>query len=307
MTAVAVPVRRPGRSRRRTTPAELPPLSARSLLVRTALVATLIAALALLVQLTVLSTLQQRAAQQRLFDSFRASLAEGTAPVGALDSEGRALAPGTPVAFLEIPELGVRQVVVEGTAGRDLFAGPGHRRDSPLPGQAGVSIVMGRRATFGAPFARLDGLRKGDVIRTTTGQGSFEYRVARIRRVGDPLPPPPGAGEARLVLATADGRPLLPDGVLRVDAELDEDGGPGGERLFSPASLPASEQMLAADTGDLWRLAGWLQVALVLAVASVWAWHRWGRAQAWVVCFPPFVLIGLQVSNQTATLLPNLL
>lgn len=305
MTAVAV--RWPGRSRRRVTAAELPPLSVRSLLVRTALVAALLVASSLLVQLTVLSALQQRAAQQRLFDSFRAGLAEGTASVGALDSEGRALAPGTPVALLEIPELGMRQVVVEGTAGRDLFTGPGHRRDSPLPGQAGVSIVLGRRATYGAPFARLDALQEGDVIRATTGQGSFEYRVSGIRREGDPLPPPPGAGDARLLLATADGRPLLPGGVLRVDAELGEDGGAGGARLFSAASLPASEQMMAADTSGLWRLAGWLQVAVVLAVASVWAWHRWGRAQAWVVCFPPFVLAGLQVSNQTATLLPNLL
>ena len=46
-------------------------------------------------------------------------------------------------------------VVVEGTTPGEPDAGPGHLRDTPLPGQAGVSVVFGRRATFGAPFASL--------------------------------------------------------------------------------------------------------------------------------------------------------
>ena len=51
--------------------------------------------------------------------------------------------------------------------------GPGCRLDTVLPGQPGVSVLVGRRATFGAPFADLDQLRTGDLIVVTTGQGQF--------------------------------------------------------------------------------------------------------------------------------------
>lgn len=308
MTAISLPLRRAWwRSRQRVLAVDVPSLSARALLARSVLVTLLLAALTLALQLTAISGLQQRAAQQRLFDSFRASLAQGTAPVGPVDLEGRALAPGSPVALVEIPALGLRQVVVEGTSGTNLFAGPGHRRDSPLPGQAGVSIIMGRQATFGGPFARLDELEAGDLIRATTGQGAFEFRVEGVRREGDPLPAPPGPGDGRLLLATAGGRPLVPNAVLRVDAGLEDEAQPGPPPLFSSSNLPVSEQMMASDSTGLWRLAGWLQAALAVGVAAVWAWHRWGRAQAWIAFFPAFLFVGVHVSNNTAELLPNLL
>ena len=131
----------------------VPPLSAPLHLVRSALVVVLVLAAGLVLQVTFISGLQQRTAQQELFDTFRAQLAEGTAPLGPTDLDGRALAVGDPVAFVEIPSIGMRQVVVEGTTSGALFAGPGHRRDTPLPGQAGVSVIAGRRAAFGGPFA----------------------------------------------------------------------------------------------------------------------------------------------------------
>ncbi len=261
----------------------------------------------LLVQMCVLSALQQRSAQQRLFDQFRGQLAAQTAPIGPTDIEGRELAIGAPVSYIEIPALGVRQVLVEGTTSGAMLDGPGHRRDSPLPGQAGVSVVLGRRAGFGAPFARLADLDPGSTIVATTGQGTFEYEVVGVRREGDPLPAPVAAGDGRMVLATADGRPFVPNGVLRVDAALTSDAVPGVPRLVSSASLPAAEQLMAGDTSLLWALALWLQVLVVLAAVAVWAWHRWGRAQAWVVFTPPFLLVGMFVSNHAARVLPNLL
>ena len=54
--------------------------------------------------------------------------------------------------MLDIPAIGIaNMVVVEGTSPENLTLGPGHLRDTPLPGQAGISVVFGRRATFGAP------------------------------------------------------------------------------------------------------------------------------------------------------------
>ncbi|HEX7276503.1 MAG TPA: class E sortase [Acidimicrobiales bacterium] len=272
-----------------------------------ALVFVFILAESLILHLLIVSSIQQRAAQRNAFEDFRAQLAEGTAPVGPTGSDGKELRPGSPVAYLEIPSIGVKQVVVEGTTAGNLFVGPGHRRDTPLPGQPGVSVVLGRRAAFGGPFARVHRLRAGDLIRATTGQGSFEYRVTAVRREGDPVPSPLESGAGRLLLATASGRPYLPTGVLRVDAELSVPTVPGPSRLVDSSGLPAAEQMMATDTRMIWALALWLQGLIVALLGATWAWHRLGRARAWVAFLPLLLLVGLSTAGQAARLLPNLL
>jgi LPXTG-site transpeptidase (sortase) family protein len=284
----------------------VPPLSGRLELVRASLLMVSLVAGSLLVQLAGISSLQQRAAQQRLYDRFRNELALGTAPTGALDSERRAVPIGAPVSYLEIPSIGLRQVVVQGTTPSALRDGPGHRRDTPLPGQVGASVLLGRRASYGGPFARIDDLKRGALVRVTTGQGEFDYRVIGVRREGDRVPPL--ANDAsRLVLTTADGRPLLPSGVLRVDADLQGDALAAPATLVSSATLPESEETMGSDSSRLWELALWLQVLVAAAVGFAWAWHRWGRAQAWVVGVPVILLVAIAVSRQAVLVLPNLL
>lgn len=261
----------------------------------------------LVLQLVLVSGVQQRAMQQQAFDRLRSELAQGIAPIGPVDAEGAALEPGRPIAHLEIPSIGLRQVIVEGTAASTLFAGPGHRRDTPFPGQAGVSVVMGRRASYGGPFARVRDLRQGDRVRVTTGQGTFDYRVLGVREEGATAPPAPASDESRLLLATADGGPFLPSGVLRVDAEMEGAASPGPRPLYSASSLPAEEHFLAGDARTLWALALWLQLVLALVLALVWAWHRWGRARGWLLLLPPLLLTALSVSGEIGRLLPNLL
>lgn len=286
---------------------EIPTLSPGFQLARAALIMVFVVTITLLLQLTLIGGLQQSAAQERKFDEFRSQLATGTAPIGPTDNQNRALAIGAPVAHLEIPEIGLRQVVVEGTTSSALFSGPGHRRDTVLPGQVGASIIMGRAASFGGPFADIDQLVAGDEIVVTTGQGEYEYEVIGVRREGDPVPPPTAVGSSRLVLATADGRPYLPEGVLRVDADLVGDAVVGPGRAYSAATLPASEPFMGADTSTLWALALWIQGLILLSVGAVWAWHRWGHAQSWIVFLPPLFLVGLATSGEVARLLPNLL
>lgn len=293
------------RSRRRDV--ELPPLSPRLQLARAALLFLCVLSSTLIAELVVVSTIQQRADQQRAFDRFRADLAAGTAPVGPTDADGAALPLGSPVAYIEIGSLSLRQVVVEGTTSTALFKGPGHRRDTPLPGQPGVSVLLGRRAAFGRPFARIHTLREGAMIRVTTGQGAFDYRVRGVRREGDLVPPAPVAGEGRLLLATADGRPFLPSGVLRVDADLVTPASPGSRPLLNSRALPPPEQMMGSDVSTLWALALWLQALIGVLLAGIWAWHRWSRPKAWMAFLPPVLLTGLLASGQAARLLPNLL
>lgn len=304
MAAVAAPVAAGTKRRERVSRADLPPLGPRLHLIRTVLVVVALLAAGLVLHVSLVSSVQQRASQQRLFDEFRAQLAGGTAPIGPTDAFGGPVETGTPVAYLEIPAIGVRQVVVEGTSSATLFSGPGHRRDTPLPGQAGVSVVFGRRTAFGGPFARIDQLDEGDEIRVTTGQGEFRFEVQGVRREGDPLPEAPSAGTGRLLLATADGPPLFPSGVLRVDAEMDDDAGAGPRRS---SALDGAEQLLASDTSRLLLLALWLEALLLVAGLAVWAWHRWGRAQTWVVFVPGLLLVTINASGHAAELLPNLL
>jgi sortase A len=284
----------------------LPPLSGRLQMVRVVLVIVFVVSLTLLVQLVVISRVQHAASQHRLFERFRGELARGTAPVGLTTPNGRLLPIGTPVAYLQIPSIGVHEVVVEGTTSGAMFSGPGHRRDTPLPGQVGTSQVFGRAAAYGGPFARLDDLQVGDPIAVTTAQGRFEYTVIGVRYRGDPVPPAPKAGKSRLVLSTATGTQFFAGGIVRVDADLSGAPVGGPARSITAQTLPAEEKAMAGDLRTLWVLALWLQALIALSVAVVWAWHRWGKAQAWVVFTPPLLLVGLFVAGEVVRLLPNL-
>ncbi|MEV5009828.1 MULTISPECIES: sortase [unclassified Streptomyces] len=258
-------------------------------------------------QLLFLSGVQERAAQHTAYDELRNALALGTAPVSQTDQQGRLLAPGTPVALIDIPSLRVRQVVLEGTDSGVMTDGPGHRRDTPMPGQAGTSVLMGRVAAYGGPFERLADLAEGDRFTVTTGQGAAKYQVVGVRRAGDPAPAPLASGQGRLVLATATGPSYMPGGILRVDADLVSAPFETPAAVIRSGTLPESEQPLARPSGVPWPLVMWLQALLVAAVAAVWTWHRWGRHQTWIVFAPVVAVLGLQVATRTTELLPNLM
>lgn len=256
-----------------------------------------------LLQVLVLGGLQQARAQQVLYDELREQLAAQTAPTGS------AIDPGAPVALLSIPTLGLEQVVVEGTASGDLLAGPGHRRDTALPGQVGVSTIYGRATTYGGPFRQITMLQAGDGIEVTTAQGEFVYRVDGVRRAGDPTPTAPGPGQARLTLVTAEGQGALavltPDTTVYVDATLygEPVAGPAGR----PAAVPEAEQALAGDTSVLPVLALALQ-GLLLAIAAVVVLRRRlpGRV-LWVLAAPVLAALAWVATDSAVQLLPNLL
>ncbi len=317
MTASAIVLRtksiRPGGgnvpSQRASAPQghPVPPLGPRLQLARSVLIVTVALSVSSLLHLGFVSSLQQRAAQGRSYDSFRAELARGTAPIGPADSEGVELDLGRPVAYLEIRSIGLEQVVGEGTTAEVLFDGPGHRRDTPLPGQVGTSVLFGRSASYGGPFDRLIDLTADDKITVTTGQGVFQYRVTGLRREGDPTPAAAAAGAARLTLITSDGANFFPSGLLRVDAELVGQSVIGPSRSVSAAGLPEDERAMENQSDTLWALALWMQGLIILSVAVIWGWLRWGRAQAWIVFIPALALVGMSAAGELAKLMPNLL
>lgn len=251
-----------------------------------------------------LTPLEESRRQAVLYHSLREDLALQTAPLGG------PVAPGTPLALLSIPSSGrVDQVVVEGTASGDLMNGPGHKRDTVLPGQAGVSVLYGRASLFGGPFGSLAALRSGDRIVTTTGQGVSTYVVSGVRRAGDPFPQPLAAGAGRLTLVSAEGSGrwgfLAPRAVVYVDAELVGPGQPGvGGR---PAVVPRSEQAMQGDPSALLALALALPLLLGAVLVLAWARARWGGWQTWVVGLPLLLASAWAVSQAAVQLLPNLL
>lgn len=66
-----------------------------------------------------------------------------------------------PVAQLEVPRLGVVRIVLAGASGRTLAFAPGHVDGTPLPGDAGNSLVAGHRDTT---FRFLARLVSGDLV-----------------------------------------------------------------------------------------------------------------------------------------------
>jgi sortase A len=253
----------------------------------------------------VLSAVQEQRSQHQLYAELRGLLDPSSTVAPSI---GGSIAPGTPVALLNSSSANLHNVVVvEGTSSSDLLAGPGHLRNSPLPGQPGESIIMGKSATAGAPFANVASLKKGDSIAVTTGQGVFLYVVTGQRVGGDPLPHIPSSGSL-LTLVTATGSSwlgdLAPTRIVYVDAALSGSlvAAPPGQ----PTTIPVNEIQGRSD-GNAWPfVALWGAAVIVGALGLAWLWSRWRFWRAWIIGAP--IVLGLLwgLSTEVIRLLPNI-
>jgi sortase A len=254
------------------------------------------------VQMLLLGNLSHNRAQNLLYDNFRTQLAGATAPIGPI------VEAGAPVALLEVPRLDLDEVVVEGTASGDMLVGPGHKRDTVLPGQVGVALIYGRSATYGKPFERITELRAGDAVAITSAQGEKTFTVLGVRRSGDPLPAPPEEGVARVTLVTGEGSGrfggITPDTTVYVDAEAEEGfPAPTGR----PTSVPESEEAMATDPTALPLLALCLALLLALTLGVIAARQRWATSLVWVVASPLAVALAWATTDVVMRILPNLI
>jgi sortase A len=239
-----------------------------------------------------LSGIQEARSQTTMYATLSHEMGNALAPVGPTT-------PGRPVAVLDIPSAGVRHaVIVEGTSPEDLMLGPGHLRNTPLPGQGGVSEIYGRRATFGAPFSRLPQLRRGEEITVITGQGSSTYRVAATgsssRLVEDPAP-------NRLILLTA-GSAYLPTYYTYVDADLISAVKP------EPGNLPpifSSETALSGDSNALTTALLWGFALALVSAGATFAVVHWSPWPAYLVAVPVTLAVLWNLYQALAALLPN--
>jgi sortase A len=111
----------------------------------------------------------------RILNTAPPSAARGDVPLVTPRARPRP-STGTTIGRLEIPRLGVSTIIRAGSDARTLQLAVGHIPGTALPGEDGNIGLAGHRDTF---FRRLRDIRNDDVIRLTTPEGVFDYRVER--------------------------------------------------------------------------------------------------------------------------------
>lgn len=251
-----------------------------------------------------LSGLQEQRSQHQLYAKFRGLLSPAS-PVAP--SIGGAIPIGEPVALVSAPQAGLDNVVVvEGTSSGTLLSGPGHLRDTPLPGQVGESVIVGKSTTAGSPFRSVTDLRRGDAVTVRTGQGEFHY-VVQGRIPAGKRPPAVRSGGSELVLVTAVGAGgtagLAPNHLVYVDARLH--GKAVAVPRHQPRTVASSELPGHSDPGAWPFVVLWLAVLGAATAATWWLWSRWGLLRTWLIGAPVLLGVLWLLSNEAMRLLPN--
>jgi len=83
------------------------------------------------------------------------------------------------IAILEIPHLGLSEIVLEGSSGRNLAFGPTLVNASPID-KTKDRILSGHRDTH---FNFLKDLKKGDLLRLITPSGTRDYLVSWLEAI----------------------------------------------------------------------------------------------------------------------------
>lgn len=106
---------------------------------------------------------------------------------------------GGPVARLVIPKIDLDEIVLEGIDDYAMNGGPGHYPGSPLPGDAGNSIISAHRDRH---FRRLGKIGVGDTVVTQSGSKTTRWIVVKRQVVDKDQPVLFPAKTATLTLTT---------------------------------------------------------------------------------------------------------
>ena len=212
--------------------------------------------------------------------------------------------PGQALGILQIPRVGLNELVQEGDDVLRLRSGPGHHAGTPRPGQIGNSVIVGHRGSWGAPFAKLADLHAGDLI---VFQGrdlshNWVYRVTSVKPnvSADDAKPFAESNDHRLTLITDSGG-RFSDRRLVVTAVS---GAPAGRKLeFGPPASPKIPgASLVANQGVVLLIAGALLAGAVLLAAR----RRYGRVATALVTTPFLVLALIGLMLEIDLMLPAL-
>jgi sortase A len=210
---------------------------------------------------------------------------------------------GQAFGVLQIPKLGVNEVVIEGANSANLRSGPAIARSATLPGQVGSLVVFGHREVYGGPFRNLPQLRQGDPIFLEARNKApvIQYAVDSVYRQVDgttPTIPVANVGSATLVLVTS-GDGWLDRSQIIVTATA--------PATVADGSAPNVDGSLAADRDQTPASLELLLANLVLACAVlVWKLLRSRRksALAYLVTSPIVALALITFAMFADSLLP---
>ncbi len=232
-----------------------------------------------------------------LFEFF-----EGTVADGWYHMRQRALASdfnaphehsgrGRAIAIMQSPAIGLNVVVAEGSSPEQLRSGPGHRMDTAALGSLGNSVIVGHHDDWGGPFARLDGLKRGDFIavQTYTRDAILEtavYEVQSVERVAaHDVAPFATTKDFRLTLITGRGGRFSDDRVVvtAVSGKAKKKATP------NPVADPSIESPSVVTASGSWLV---LFAGVVAALAWLFMRRRY-RAAAVIAVLAPFGLLAL--------------
>ena len=108
---------------------------------------------------------EQQSLQRQWVEQQKATALHSNAPTDAKDDG---------LTRVSIPKINLDLIVVEGTNHKALRLGPGHLQNTPLPGDAGNSVISAHRDTF---FRHIYELAKGDQIQIRRSGRTYTFQV----------------------------------------------------------------------------------------------------------------------------------
>lgn len=252
---------------------------------RRALLWVLVAFSVLLVHEMFVTDTMHRQRQRQLASEFSA---QATSP-----TIGR----GHAVAVLQIPKLGLNQVVARGDTSAVLRGGPGLASSSLVPGSGGNAVIVGKASRYGASFANIGRLQPDDrIFVQVKGGQTLEYAVREVNVL-------PGSDSSF-------GAPSVEQLTLVASA-----GGWLSRSRQVVVATPVSESGTASSTGavtlservgldDLAVILVWIGAAVLIAALALRVRRHLPRLIQIVVNGPIVALVLLQLLVALERLLP---
>ena len=260
--------------------------------------ALLVLILGLFVYSKVFTPMVENRAQTLLEKEFTPALLNGVAPVGY------PIEIGTPIALLEIKDIDVRRVVVEGTRAEELAKGPGHLVGSAIPGQPGTSAILGRSSRYGSAFARLNELKAGQEVKVTTAQGVHTYEVvdSTVRSANDSAA---FTGERNMLLLITGVGGSSPNKRLVVRALLTSAVFPAGQAA-NDVQTSTNELGLEGSTSSPSQLSIWLFLLAILLNSLIPLAKKIGKRVTWLIAAPLIAVALFQVWHHATLMYPSI-
>jgi LPXTG-site transpeptidase (sortase) family protein len=203
----------------------------------------------------------------------------------------RTIVDGEALAVLQLPAIGLNEVVAEGASVDNLRGGPAHVTGTVLPGAPGASVIVGKSTRYGGPFADLDRVKAGDLVMVKVrANAPVAFTVTKVDRRSSPGTVELDTADPTLVLATGRGG-LLSSGVTVVTATAPQPA--PTDKAVTPGPPLHGTWRLTADRGNplINREAVLAYAALIALVLVVRFLSRRVRPLTFVAVVAPLVVL----------------